>query len=165
MSTITRGKYFLDTLEGAFTGDDFLVVSVLPSDYQSLSDKQITIFISLAHDILNALNPTEGNANFNSIREQHFLISARFKFTRTDESRDFRTEMATVREKIDAKLSTLINANYVPKTYTNGAYTLTYKALNVYIDDYFLDDIQHDETNTIGQILISGYITYINNKI
>lgn len=165
MSSITRGKYFLDTLEGAFTGADFHVSPVFVNSEDLLTDKPITIFVSLAHDIVSELNNTEGTTYAGVIREQHFLISAIFTFERTNNSRDFRTEMAEVREKIDEKLSGLVNTRHDAKTFNHDSYTLKYRVLNTYINDYFLDDVQTDETKTIGQILINGYMTYLNDKI
>ncbi len=165
MSSISRGKYFLDTLEGAFTGDDFHVSDVFVESADLLTAKPITIFVSLAHDMVNGLNSTEGTTYGGVIRDQYFLISALFNFERTSDSRDFRTEMAMVREKIDVKLSGLTNIRHDAKTFTHDGYTLKYRVLNIYIDDYFLDDVQTDETRTVGQILISGHITYTNDKI
>jgi len=165
MSSISRGKYFLDTLEGAFTGDDFHISPVFVENSDLLTTKPITIFISLAHDMVNGLNSTEGTTYGGVIRDQYFLISALFNFERTNDSRDFRTEMAMVREKIDIKLANLVNVRNGIKTFTHGGNTITYRILNIYIDDYFLDDVQTDETRTVGQILISGHITYVNDKI
>jgi hypothetical protein len=163
--SISRGKYFLDTLEGAFTGDDFHISPVFVESADLLTAKPITVFVSLAHDMANGLNSTEGTTYGGVIRDQYFLISALFNFERTNDSRDFRTEMAIVREKIDIKLAHLVNVRNDIKTYTHGGHTITYRILNIYIDDYFLDDVQTDETRTVGQILISGHITYINDKI
>jgi hypothetical protein len=73
--------------------------------------------------------------------------------------------MAEVREKIDEKLSGLVNIRHDAKTFNHDSYTLKYRVLNTYINDYFLDDVQTDETKTVGQILINGYMTYFNDKI